>query len=114
VVEAAAALSGAVVAVAAALVVLWKFVKLIRSAARKLDALDRVVQRELTPNGGGSMKDKSTATADAVAGLDTRLGGVDSRLGAVERDLADHLRLSALLIGGRLPLPNPHDEGRKH
>lgn len=108
-VELTAALSGAVVALGGALLLLWKLSQLMRRAARKLDALDHVVQRELTPNGGGSMKDKSTATANTLA-------TVSDRLTKVETELAEHLRLSALIISGKLTLPlNPPGENEgKH
>lgn len=87
-------LLGILPAAVAALVALGWLFRRARRAARTLDAIERVVQRELTPAGEeepNSMKEDVHVIAQAVGGLqskvralETRVEGIDARVTRLE------------------------------
>lgn len=82
---------GLIVAAGAAGAVLGKLVGIARRVARRLDALDRVIQYELTPNHGASMKDQSTKAL-------TKLDQLDRRVAGLEAGWKEHLEQSARVM----------------
>lgn len=90
--------------VAAALGALGYLIRKLRRAVRVLDAIDHLVDHELTHNGGTSIKDDITAIAQAVGGLQADL-----------RDLEAEVRSHHPLHVDRHPASPRHKrEGERH
>ncbi len=76
-------------ATVAVLVALGYLVKLARSAARRLDAIDRLTSRELEHNHGTSMKDDVHGIAVALGKVQHQVDDLDAQLAYIDTRL-DH------------------------
>ncbi len=65
-------------------------VRRLRKAARVLDVIERVVQRELNHNHGGSVKDDTAGTALAVGRLARTVDNLVHRVSDLEHTRAIH------------------------
>ncbi len=80
-------LVGGLAALVVAWGVLWR--KLIRPASVRFRAVADIVQRELTPNGGNSIKDRSMQAAKAIAAATDAAEQASESVSAIARQVAD-------------------------
>lgn len=77
--------SAGLVGLTALLTALGYVIRKLRKAARVLDAIDRVVHRELTHNHGSSIKDDAVGTALSVGHLSRTVDDLVHRVSDLER-----------------------------
>lgn len=65
---------------------LVKFGGWVRVGFRRVQALGDLLEHELTPNHGGSMKDNLTSIARGLGSAQRRLADIEKRLNALERN----------------------------
>ena len=87
-----------------ALVPLWRFYRWLRHEVRdeieRRHKIDAIIERELTSNGGRSIKDDTTRSASSLSALTEKVEKVDKKLSDTRHDIIGKFTTLPMVVDG--------------